>query len=411
MCRDRERRVLVWFLLLLCGETTTCVHAGIYVNALFENYEFSSVNYFDVGETRWPYFDVIILGRVAVLPSLNLDSLNLDQVFVDKNETDENATRPFDHFDILEFDAELDRWKDSPKFLVVDFGSASFEAAMHNTSLAAEKMGVDFVVLVVGSNVTWQEKLSFWWSHRFPGSPTKELLPGGNTTHPHFFLAVGGGEGTGIRALIERENRLLENYSQYELYFGIDNIDAIEGRDFVAQLIIYVIMILSVLKCIGNETGRNSNSPPGDGNRASYTQFTGDDLGMGEIQSASAVQDCPVCLETMQPGDTVRILPCRHALHHDCINGWFEHGKYSCPLCKMDLQSHLEEHRSASLSIIAPGSTVRRGWRILWPFGRRIDNSGAGDQLIVSFSHATSLATDDENVGDLELTEEPRTIT
>lgn len=396
--------MLVWFLLLLCGETTL-VHAGIYTSGIFQNYEFPSVNYFDLRETKWPYFDQILNGRVAVLPSLNLD-----QVFLDRNETDENATTPsFDHFDFMDDDAEFNRWKDDPKFLVVDFGSAPFEAAMENTSLAAEKLGVDFVVLVVGTNVTWKEQYAFWWSHRFPGSPTKEILPGGNTTNQHFFLAVGAGEGREIMALIERENRIVGDYTPDEFYFGIDNIGASQGRELVARLVIYMIIIVSVSRYIGNENGNNRNSPPGDDNQASYTRFTGDDLGMGEIQSASAVQDCPVCLETMQPGDTVRILPCRHVLHHDCISGWFEHGKYSCPLCKMDLQNHLEEQRSASLSI-TEGSTVRRRWSI-WPFRRRIENIGAGDQLIVSFDPDTSLTTDDEDVGDLELTEEPRTIT
>lgn len=421
LCRQRERhQVLAWFsLVLLFGDKTTRVRAGIHVSDVLVNYVFPSVNYFDVKETKWPYFDQVLSGRVAVLPSLNLDQVFPLDYEYEYNETAPNATRPFDHYGniIGDDDSQLEMWKDSPKFLVVDFGSASsslFEAAMRNTSLAAEKMGVDFVVLVVGSNVTWQEKFCFWWSHRFPGSPTKELPPGGNATHQHFFMAVGPGEGAEIIEFVERDNFFFETYEPCgEFYFGIDNVDTILGRDFFVRLVLYIIMVLLVSRYIRDGNENNTNSPrPRDGNRAGYMQFTGEDLGMGEIQSVSAAQDCPVCLETMQPGETVRILPCRHVLHHDCITGWFEHGKYSCPLCKMDLQSHLEEQRSASMDIIR-GSTVRWWWRIpvlVRPFRRRIRNAGAGDHLIVTSSPDASPTTNDDE-GDLELTEEPRSIT
>lgn len=395
-------RFILWLqVLFVLGELTTFAHAAIYVSALFQEYIFPSVNYFDVRETKWPYFDQVLSGRVLVLPSLNLDVVFPQSA---GNATNEEQAPVND----VDDDWELDRWKQSPKFLLVDFGSASFETAMHNTSLAASKLGVDFVVLIVGTNVTWQQRFSFWWSHRFPGSTSENLSPGGNATHPHFYMAVQAWQGREIIQLVEREMIYLGNLSSEEFFFGIDNFDDFKGREMVVRLLSYLISVLAVSRWIRNND-ENSGNRDLNNNRSTNPRFTGEDLGLGEIQSSSEGQDCPVCLETMEPGETVRILPCRHVLHHDCITGWFQHGKYSCPLCKMDLRHHLEEHRSATYEMIQ-GSTVRQRRRLWWPFGRRIQNYDAEHQLIAPEMTQVDANNTGDDLGDLELSIDPRPI-
>ena len=44
-------------------------------------------------------------------------------------------------------------------------------------------------------------------------------------------------------------------------------------------------------------------------------------------------QRCVVCLESVQPGDTMRTLPCMHSFHARCIDPWLRQ-RASCPTCK-----------------------------------------------------------------------------
>lgn len=129
-----------------------------------------------------------------------------------------------------------------------------------------------------------------------------------------------------------------------------------------------------------------------------YVQFTGADLGMGEVCTSTTQHDCCVCLETMRPGEKVRILPCRHVFHHECIDGWFEKRKYNCPMCKMELRKHLEERRNAN-SELAERLAPPRSWRQrLWPW-RKIESID-GNVLIGDTEQQ------EQALGHLELTEE-----
>jgi len=383
----RGRCVQLAGLFLACWGGLQNAEAGIHIDAFFSEYEFPSTNYFNLMETKWRSYDGILNGYAAVLPSLDLEEVFGNRASEFGNWTN-GSNETEDDDSLIPFHVPED-WENVPKFMVVDFGAFSFEEAMPNTTAAAEKVGADFVIVVLGSNVTWRQRLSFWWSHRFPGSPTGEIPPGGNMTNPHYFMAVGAGEGSTIIELLEQNERFYGNSTFDEFYFGIDNFNSVDGQDFLFRLLVYFLWVVFLHKY----SGRN-----GERSRPGYRRFTGEDLGLGEIQPNSDLQDCPVCLETMQVGETVRILPCRHMLHHDCITGWFEHGKYSCPLCKVDLQPHLEEQHNASIGITA----ARHRWRWhMWPFRRRILNDDAESQLIVDDRTINSNTGD---LGDLELT-------
>jgi hypothetical protein len=47
--------------------------------------------------------------------------------------------------------------------------------------------------------------------------------------------------------------------------------------------------------------------------------------------------NCIICLDQMEPGQTVIILPCFHRYHEKCISSWFSNSKL-CPIDKLDIE-------------------------------------------------------------------------
>mmetsp|Transcript_94971 Transcript_94971/g.171508 ORF Transcript_94971/g.171508 Transcript_94971/m.171508 type:complete len:372 (-) Transcript_94971:63-1178(-) len=45
------------------------------------------------------------------------------------------------------------------------------------------------------------------------------------------------------------------------------------------------------------------------------------------------MSDCRVCLASLRPDEQLRVLPCKHGFHHDCIYRWATEFRAACPLC------------------------------------------------------------------------------
>ena len=55
-----------------------------------------------------------------------------------------------------------------------------------------------------------------------------------------------------------------------------------------------------------------------------------------QLQLVTPAHDaCPICLSEFVYGDVVKILPCNHMFHMDCLDPWYLKQSASCPVCKM----------------------------------------------------------------------------
>jgi hypothetical protein len=208
------------------------------------------------------------------------------------------------------------------------------------------------------------------------------------------------------------------------LTIKIDDCSSIKGRDLVARVCLFLVMLALAYRWLFSNANNNGDEAqrPHPSSRPSSSlvipprSFTGSELGQGVIQDDNGTtpsqHECAICLETMPAGTTVRILPCRHSFHHDCIVGWFDQKKYCCPLCKFDLRQHLEEHHRAAVEIIQTAHTRyswrerlllrgRRGWRwsrIQTDENQLLEEEAASEEndLELTESSSTTVLTSEE---------------
>ncbi|KAI1418144.1 hypothetical protein F5Y13DRAFT_150656 [Hypoxylon sp. FL1857] len=81
-----------------------------------------------------------------------------------------------------------------------------------------------------------------------------------------------------------------------------------------------------------NPTSEPPAATTSDESRANDRQMEDEHLG------------CSICTEDFTVGQDVRVLPCDHKFHPQCIDPWLVNVSGTCPLCRLDLRPHDEEH-------------------------------------------------------------------
>jgi hypothetical protein len=75
-------------------------------------------------------------------------------------------------------------------------------------------------------------------------------------------------------------------------------------------------------------------------------------VALGSVGSDNASPDdnlgCSICTEDFEKGQDLRVLPCNHKFHPECVDPWLLNVSGTCPLCRVDLRPVNSHDSSAS---------------------------------------------------------------
>lgn len=140
---------------------------------------------------------------------------------------------------------------------------------------------------------------------------------------------------------------------------------------------------------------------------------------------------CSICTEDFNKGEEVRVLPCNHKFHPDCVDPWLLNVSGTCPLCRIDLRPQTQgaeseggERRTSSAGLQAgqdgpllpplpdtgssDGSAARQGRRETFAHLRNLAHGSREDRIAalqqfrqenVRSGSGPDRPTDDERTG------------
>ncbi|KAL4927694.1 RING-H2 finger protein [Aspergillus undulatus] len=103
-----------------------------------------------------------------------------------------------------------------------------------------------------------------------------------------------------------------------------------------------------------NETPRDADAatPAAESNT---NKERGDAMKETETPTEQPNFSCPICTDDFVKGQDLRVLPCNHQFHPECIDPWLVNVSGTCPLCRIDLNPPQPETETENQDPTAEG--------------------------------------------------------
>jgi len=102
---------------------------------------------------------------------------------------------------------------------------------------------------------------------------------------------------------------------------------------------------------MGNQRG----APPDTLQKLETRQY--DEELFGDEDGKPYASECAICLGSWEADDIIKVTPCGHAFHEECIGSWLAAAR-TCALCRQDLTLSAARQSSSATSIVPFAQTV-----------------------------------------------------
>lgn len=101
------------------------------------------------------------------------------------------------------------------------------------------------------------------------------------------------------------------------------------------------LMLAAIQRC----PTRNRGAPPDLINHLQTCAF--DENVFGDVEGRLYPGECVICLATWEPSDKIKVTPCQHAFHKECVETWLQTAR-TCAMCRRDLVKAVEELKASA---------------------------------------------------------------
>ncbi|KAH7416776.1 hypothetical protein BKA64DRAFT_701559 [Cadophora sp. MPI-SDFR-AT-0126] len=89
----------------------------------------------------------------------------------------------------------------------------------------------------------------------------------------------------------------------------------------------------------GDSTIASDSAPDKTTNEVPGVEVSGDDqVAKAAVQTSFDENQCAICISDFIANEEVRVLPCNHRYHPECIDPWLLNVSGTCPVCRYDLR-------------------------------------------------------------------------